>query len=54
MVTRIFIPKGSNKTLAEINNEEWAEFSDKFRRNDHYEQFGKWRESNLLVKSWKM
>lgn len=42
MVTRIFIPKGSTKTLAEINDTKWQKFSDEFRKNDHYEQFGKW------------
>lgn len=41
-VSRIFIPKNSKKTLAEMNDQEWQDFLNKFRKNDHYEKFGKW------------
>jgi XTP/dITP diphosphohydrolase len=41
-VSRIFIPKGESKTLAEMDEKEWDKFLQKFRENDHYEKFGKW------------
>jgi len=46
-VTRIFIPNGWNKTLAELNDKEWNQFLEEFRKNDHFEQFGKWAKLNL-------
>lgn len=41
-ILRIFIPKGWKKTLAQLNDREWQEFLNKFRENDHFEQFAKW------------
>lgn len=41
-ITRIFIPDGEKKTLAENNNKEWRLFLYKFENNDHFEKFGKW------------
>lgn len=41
-VSRIFIPDGESKTLAEMDEDEWNNFLQKFRKNDHYEKFGKW------------
>jgi XTP/dITP diphosphohydrolase len=47
-VVKIFIPKGWGKTLAELNDSEWQEFLNKFRKSDHFEQFAKWATKNLL------
>lgn len=41
-VTRIFIPNGWNRTLAELDDGEWERFLEDFRKNDHFEQFGRW------------
>ena len=41
-VVRIFIPKKWNKTLAELNDQEWKQFLDDFRKGDHFEKFGQW------------
>lgn len=43
---RIFIPKGWNKTLAQMTNNEWQIFLDEFRKGDHFEQFGLWIRKN--------
>lgn len=45
-VSRIFIPDGADKTLAEMDDEEWKEFLEEFRKNDHYKKFGSWFEAN--------
>lgn len=49
-VSRIFIPKNGKKTLAEMNNQEWQTFLNEFRKNDHYEKFGKWLVRNKKIK----
>jgi XTP/dITP diphosphohydrolase len=41
-VARIFIPKDFDKTPAEMDDSEWAEFLDKLRKGDHYDKFGEW------------
>lgn len=41
-VTRVFIPEGHTKTLAEMDDIEWQSFLDEFRVNDHFEKFGQW------------
>lgn len=41
-VTRVFIPEGHTKTLAEMDDAEWQNFLDEFRANDHFEKFGRW------------
>jgi XTP/dITP diphosphohydrolase len=41
-IVRLFIPKGSTKTLAEFDNSEWQKFLNDFQKNDHFEKFGKW------------
>ncbi|OGY10661.1 MAG: hypothetical protein A3A58_03690 [Candidatus Blackburnbacteria bacterium RIFCSPLOWO2_01_FULL_41_27] len=41
-VSRIFIPKNKDKTLAEMNDQEWQEFLDDFRQDDHFEKLGNW------------
>lgn len=41
-VAKIFIPRSTNKTLAMLNESEWQMFLDDFRKDDHYEKFGKW------------
>ena len=41
-VVRIFIPKGWNKTLAELDDNEWQKFLEEFRKNDHFDKLGKW------------
>lgn len=45
-VVGIFIPKGWNKTLAELDDNEWLEFLEEFRQGDHFEKFGKWLDNN--------
>ncbi len=42
LLSTIFIPRGGNKTLAELDDNEWAQFLDDFRRDDHYDKLGKW------------
>ncbi len=39
-VSRIFIPKNRDKTLAEMNDREWQDFLDDFRQDDHFEKLG--------------
>ncbi len=46
-VATIFIPKSSEKTLAEMDDVEWSKFLDDFRKGDHYEQFGRWISQRL-------
>lgn len=41
-ILRVFISKGSNKTLAQLSDFEWDKFIKEFENDDHYEQFGKW------------
>jgi len=48
LVSKIFIPKNSKKTLAQMNDTEWQNFLSDFRKNDHYEKFGKWLLKNNL------
>ena len=38
----IVIPKNKDKTLAEMNDQEWQEFLDDFRQDDHFEKLGNW------------
>lgn len=45
-VSRIFIPHDGRKTLAEMNDGEWEEFLEDFKKDDHYEKFGRWLEAN--------
>ncbi|MCL5090906.1 MAG: hypothetical protein M1514_02755 [Patescibacteria group bacterium] len=46
-VVKIFIPKGWQKTLAELNDDEWKKFLEEFRQGDHFEKFGQWYQKNL-------
>lgn len=39
---RIFIPKGFNKTLAEMSDLEYSQYEQKIESQDHYVQFAKW------------
>ncbi len=41
-VSGIFVPGTFDKTLAEMDENEWQKFLDDFRSGDHYEKFGKW------------
>lgn len=41
-VVRIFIPKNGSKTLGQLNDAEWQGFLEDFRKNDHFDQFGRW------------
>lgn len=41
-LTRLFIPPFTNKTLAEINDEEWNLFLSSYTENDHFVKFAKW------------
>lgn len=41
-VSRIFIPRNSEKTLAEMDDTEWDAFLEDYRRDDHYEKLGQW------------
>lgn len=41
-IDRIFIPEYSNKTLAQLDDEEWKVFWKKFKNRLHYEKFGRW------------
>lgn len=45
-LSRIFIPTNKTKTLAEMDDKEWGEFMDDFRKDDHYEKFGRWIRDN--------
>ena len=42
LLSRVFIPKGSEKTLAELTDREWLEFLDAFRQDDHFHKFSLW------------
>ena len=48
-VERIFIPNGFDKTLAEMDENEWIKFLDKFRKYDHYCKFGEWIEKQKKI-----
>src|SRR3989344_4998638 len=48
-ILRIFIPKGWKKTLAQLNDSEWQEFLNTFRKNDHFEQFAKWISKKITI-----
>ena len=49
-VSRIFIPEGSSKTLAEMNHAEWNKFLNASRKNDHYAQLGRWLQTSKKPK----
>ncbi len=49
-VVRIFIPKGSDKTLAQLNKQQWQSFLDEFREHDHFEKFAQWITKNARTK----
>lgn len=42
LLTKIFIPRNGSKTLAELDDTEWAAFLEDFRKNDHFDKFGEW------------
>ncbi len=42
LLTKIFIPRNGTKTLAELDDTEWAAFLEDFRKNDHFDKFGEW------------
>lgn len=42
LLSRIFIPHGWTKTLAELDETEWNRFLDDFRHDDHFDKLGKW------------
>ncbi len=39
---KIFIPEGQDKTLAEMNSEEFSAYEKSIEKNDHYHKFGEW------------
>lgn len=41
-IFKIFIPKGFNKTLAEMSNEEFIAYEKGVEKEDHYVKFAKW------------
>ncbi len=42
LLSRVFIPRGWNQTLAELDETEWSRFLDVFRHNDHFDKLGRW------------
>jgi XTP/dITP diphosphohydrolase len=42
LLSKIFIPHGWTKTLAELDEAEWQRFLDDFRHNDHFDKLGQW------------
>lgn len=41
-LSKIFMPYKKNKTLAQLDSDEYKEFVNTLEKNDHYEKFGKW------------
>ena len=42
LLSRIFIPHGWKQTLAELDEEQWQQFLNDFRHNDHFDKLGKY------------
>lgn len=42
LLSRVFIPRGRERTLAELNEAGWRQFLRDFRHNDHFDKFGRW------------
>ena len=45
-VARIFIPDNSDKTLAEMDDNDWARTLEESRKDDHFYKFGEWFSEN--------
>ncbi len=39
---KIFIPEGTDKTLAEMSKEEFSSYELRIEKDDHYHKFGEW------------
>jgi XTP/dITP diphosphohydrolase len=47
-IERIFIPDGFNDTLANLSNEDWEAFWNRFKKSLHYEKFGNWAKHGFM------